>query len=684
MRIRKKTIFIAMLIIMVFLENTVIAATSSSSANKWMKNTGISANDLNDVAYGNGTYVAVGNDGTIETSSDGLRWVSVSAYTIGNLYSVVFNGKIFLVTGEQGNLLSSNDGKMWKKVSYPVTIGLTDFYSAKSLKSDGIDPTKKYTSSDITFEDMIWDGKQFVIIAGVEADFNDLGYRGNIIMTSPNGATWSMKPLTTQSNRLSTVDKLVFDGKQFVVLGTEYNKNNDEIPVTLFSKDTNVWTMKENNISGSVNDISYNGSTYVAVGWDGGMNKLSGTILTSKDAVSWTQRKTDKSWNGRMDDKGLLCASVNRVLWTGSKFIAGAKNGVLLDSPDGTSWHLFKAQTGRELSDSMFFITTNETVGLDANVQGIALNGSQIVAVGSFDSKLVSDSGSEWKDVSSNTGSDLNRVGWTGKFYISVGRFGRILKSLDGKSWEYARVDGSSRPSKAGNRNVDFKGLAWNSAGCIAIGEDIGDYKIFFSEDGSSWRNVYTYQGNCDAKSLSWDGQQYLIRTKSGILTSGDGMTWKQETVSTYKGFYKGAQNGTLRIAINDSGSGESLLYSADGKTWNDTKQYTTGHFTSVTANGKIFVAVASYGKLYTSTDGRKWSEVTLNIGKYDNDLNSAVWDGKRFVCVGKQGIMITSSDGSKWTRVPSVTRNDLNFVYWDGKMLTVVGNANTIINCYP
>ena len=80
--------------------------------------------NLNDVAYGNNIYVAVGNNGSIKTSSDAINWVDRNSGVSSNLTSVVFNEDDleFVVVGENNAILESIDGITWTEVNTFATI----------------------------------------------------------------------------------------------------------------------------------------------------------------------------------------------------------------------------------------------------------------------------------------------------------------------------------------------------------------------------------------------------------------------------------------------------------------------------------------------------------------------------------------------------------------------------------
>ena len=64
-------------------------------------------NNLNGVAYGNGTFVAVGSNGTILTSRDGVSWTVRTSGTANTLYDVTYGNGLFVAVGVYGTILTS-------------------------------------------------------------------------------------------------------------------------------------------------------------------------------------------------------------------------------------------------------------------------------------------------------------------------------------------------------------------------------------------------------------------------------------------------------------------------------------------------------------------------------------------------------------------------------------------------
>jgi len=120
------------------------AVITSVDGKTWTALTPLSAangHDLRGVAYGNLTWVVVGDGGTLLTSTDGTTWTApISLASTINLKSVAYGvnvdpatntviGYIFVAIGDNGVLVTSADGVTWTQ----STIGSTTNPNLKSV-----------------------------------------------------------------------------------------------------------------------------------------------------------------------------------------------------------------------------------------------------------------------------------------------------------------------------------------------------------------------------------------------------------------------------------------------------------------------------------------------------------------------------------------------------------------------
>ncbi len=70
-------------------------------------------NPLHAITYGNGTFVAVGWNGAIVTSTNGAKWVSRPSGTAKPLLGIASGNGMFVAVGWNGAIVTSADGVTW-------------------------------------------------------------------------------------------------------------------------------------------------------------------------------------------------------------------------------------------------------------------------------------------------------------------------------------------------------------------------------------------------------------------------------------------------------------------------------------------------------------------------------------------------------------------------------------------
>ena len=223
---------------------------------------------LSGVAYGGGQFVAVGEEGTILTSPDGVTWTAQTSGTETVLYAVAYGGGKFVVVGFSNVFYTSSDGINWtahasgspQYYHYAVAYDGSQFVATGRngvilTSPDGVHWTSRTSGTTETLEGIVYGGGQFVVSG-----------RNGVILTSPNGATWTARTSGT------TVDihEVAYDGSQFVVVGGS--------GTILTSPDGVTWTADNSGTPRWLFGVTYDGSQFVVVG-------DSGTILTSGGGV---------------------------------------------------------------------------------------------------------------------------------------------------------------------------------------------------------------------------------------------------------------------------------------------------------------------------------------------------------------------------------------------------------------
>jgi trimeric autotransporter adhesin len=207
-----------------------------------MTKTGV---NLQDIAYGNSTYVICGTADTILTSTDGSTWTDRSGATgTQHYYSITYgNGLFVMVGGTSNNIRTSPDGITWTN--------------------------RASLGAGVVFKSVCYGGNMFVA-AG------DSG----VLYSSPDGVTWTSRTSnlgTTTSDAIYSVEYAV---DKFIATSTAGRIST--------STNGTAWTVTTlPSASGlNVNDIVYVNGYYVAA-----LNSSSvREAWVSSDLTTWNRR----------------------------------------------------------------------------------------------------------------------------------------------------------------------------------------------------------------------------------------------------------------------------------------------------------------------------------------------------------------------------------------------------------
>jgi hypothetical protein len=583
------------------------SGTPTTSDWKWA-NPLPQGNDLTDVAWGNGRYVAVGLYGTVLTSDDGLSWSVGDIGTDAWLYGIVWDGTRFVAVGGDmtvaglGNVATSEDGLTWALQEVGTRYVFSDIVwndsryvavghqepdplvggsvvAASATSTDGVTWTTQ-THAGYFWDDVAWNGSVF-------AAMDPTG----LIYTSEDGVNWVMTDLGLTGTSLSDIGS---DGSQFVVVGAAQG--------VYTSPDGLAWTLQPGTSLVRGSSITWDGNQFV-VG-------SSGSVYTSQDGVTWMSQppvSTDIQ----------VAFSVISLNAVGGQYFAMGNYGALLNSPDLVDWSLLTSGSFVGLSDvtwgNNLFVavgndttirtspdgavwTTRLTVPSTGALFGVTWGGGQFVAVGQGDSNQVFTSvdGMSW---AAQTATDqwvvLQAVAWGNNQFVAVGDQGVVLTSQNGVDWT---------PQTAGVSAADyFTDITWSGSLFVATGWQDGapgDPFISTSQDGINWTMQilpwYAYPN-----SVASNGSQFVVVGHRVILTSDDGLTWtvRSEEINDMT---EVAWSGTQFVISGAIGS-SAVLTSLDGAAWTSQRSI-SGFYTGMASDSNRTVFVTAWGGIITNS----------------------------------------------------------------------------------
>ena len=177
------------------------------------------------VACGNEMSVAVGPNGAVVNSTDGIHWLLQNSGTTDSLDAITYGNGLFVVVGRNGTILSSPDGKAWSDHSQSpfhhfnaVTYGNHRFVAVgqKIIESDvnlatsddGLNWTVRTIDAELPLTGVVFAHGLFVAV-GCDA------WGNGQFATSLDGLTWK-----TQGG--AGVNSVAYGNGRFVAVGGDY------------------------------------------------------------------------------------------------------------------------------------------------------------------------------------------------------------------------------------------------------------------------------------------------------------------------------------------------------------------------------------------------------------------------------------------------------------------------------
>ncbi|MCC5788323.1 MAG: fibronectin type III domain-containing protein [Opitutales bacterium] len=271
-----------------------------------MFNSEVNAN-FNDVAYGDGVFVAVGDLGAVFTSIDGVEWTKRSAGTNQNLRAIAYGNGTFVAVGTSGRrIVSTDSGETWDEGPIGAFVTFNDvmyngsgtFYAVGANRqirrsNDGINwnaVTAEFPEgfpSNTVFHSIVWvpdDSEEEVGFPGMYV----LGGVNGTVLYSTSLQDWEyLNPPTFGGPQILSLTPNTFDVGEPFVIGTT---NNGETFSATYSFEENTETGDMDLIleagfsslaSGSFYSITATPQAYYTVG-------NSGQIYQSFDGEEWS------------------------------------------------------------------------------------------------------------------------------------------------------------------------------------------------------------------------------------------------------------------------------------------------------------------------------------------------------------------------------------------------------------
>ena len=515
----------------------------SNDGTNWLRRESGVIEDLRDCAYGGGHYTIVGDFGTVLTSPDAVSWTSEYASTFYSLNGITYAGGQFVAVGEQTTILTSPDGTVWT----PRSSGIWELFDI--VQAEGL----------------------YVAVGGIAGTVNTVS--AGVILTSSDGRTWTRRAPTLNQPCLS----VAYGAGLFATV----SQNQYGTSVVLTSDDGVNWQSNDTGTQYSLAGLAYGNGTWVAV--VGSIYYPSygvGTILASDNLLDWSEVYSN-------------AFPFSGVVFGDGRFIASRGNGTFLISSNGLNW----ANPFPE-SLPLFF---RDLKHLNGTFVGVG--GSQIA---------FSTDGTVWTNIAvlsnTNIGFNLLSICYGNGRYVAGGDYRTVWISTDGLTWT--------------NPAPELNDVPYDSEVAVAYGNGVfvgaagyqGD--ILTSPDGLNWTlqqlatNTYQY---VYFKDVTFGQGRFVAVAQNAIATSSDGTNWNFAMLDNLSLTGVASGNGKF-VAVGNN----VILASSDGTNWVAQSSTAFGQMADITFGDGFFVATAALNyytgprdesPIWISTDGVHWSK---------------------------------------------------------------------------
>lgn len=566
------------------------------------------------LAFGDGKFAAVSDDGLIRMMGDGggllsQRFINDADGNTRSILAAAYGGGRFVAVQNTAKFLQSFNGDAWEAVAGGPPVQTPWKYMV--FGSDGMGEKfiligEGASGPAALFDDFGWDVSKPTGISASHAVFGD----GRFVVVGDGGIKSSSDVLASgwKSASSTPVAVAAFDavGKKFAAL----SKNGG---TACTSADASNWNCgSATGAAADMADMAFGNGKFVAAG-------KAGKICASSNGTDWTTVAPNP------DDDFIA------VKFGTNTFVALGAKGSVYTSANGTDW-------------------TPVTSGSSAaSYKQIAFDGAgKYVAVGDL-GVWVSNNGKTWEKKSEET-KNLNGVAFGGGRFVAVSANGTITSSANGETWTVDKETGDSLTSVAIGDGV-----------FIAGGRSGSKAAVYKSTDGQDWTGLDLSSNNGWAQgqyvvSLCYGGGKFLAAVggtnASGALRvtpSSSGEYWNPVENLTAAAGYPMVSTvfaDNKFVAVGTKSTGESVvLNSADVAIWqalplpSEIRGMRSATFANI-GGAQTYIAVGDYGNVYASINGSWYLQ-----SKATNRNLSTVYSGGGFVlAAGAKGAMLYSN----------------------------------------
>lgn len=607
---------------------------------------------------------------SISAQEDG-QWYTVNTGTIaGRMADVVHDGEHWIALGAQGRLWESSEGLMWAESQLPVdghsfrlAAGRGRLLVAFDLGNGGYDyhsllvrdeagSWHPATGAMPLVTDIAWDGEQFIAVGGNPGGWLYGGLPSASLATSPDGLEWTRQLYADDGGPAWEVE--IGAGVRLVV---GWPTGNPDRPVTaLISDDGATWA--ELALDFDPEYLVFDGRQFVATDAMANFTSTESRIMTSPDGRIWGESGAIfPEYATDLDCRLSHCLATGyqgRMWWL--DLIEGTET--VVDPATDVDLQAIACAAGRCVAAGDGATLTTGPVGPDSwqvvatevmpRFRGVAVHDGRWVAVGQrvrpSPVALWSDNAGAWHpSTAPDTIDRLSDVAWFNHVFAAVGDGGMLATTPDGSEWTEARS-----PTTA-----DLRAITTSPTAAVAVGG--GDRAaVIVSHDGLGWTDVAPFTPSL--WDVVWDGDHFTAVGDDGVMVASiDGSTWTVEDSGLDCDLRWIASNGRREIV---GCSDRSTASRVNHGPWSPGRRGAVGDV-GVTWTGRAFTWIRNTS-VGSSPDGLTWFSETHGL------FAAAARNGRSLAAVGRDGKIIrrdgfasVTDAAPNWSLLPVVVHAD-------------------------
>lgn len=604
-------------------------------------------NGLKDIQYGDGKYVAVGGNGALAYSVNGVDWTGVNS-GMNETISTVARGDAGWVAISASAVLKSADGIQWTRqvVTGPQGTGDLAFGAGKYV---AVKQNQIFSSTDGEAWTLRGDAGEASLRFIVHGDDGFVAAGGDAgSVRSADGITWQAPSDNSLAAAGAAVGMAYGAGVYAVIMEQVTVSSIGSSGGGVIVLPGNPSTVRTRTLWASANgqnwtQINTEGRFLTSVQYSGTL----GFLVTAQSSAPGTVLTIGEFATASM------FTSMNGLAWTESPSQGYGDPAISLGDGSASRWLLANSEGRCAVSQDGINWTLGPAMVTRGALLSVAYGSGRYVVVNSFGNLYTSPDAKNW---TARDTLPISKLAYGNGVFIGVGDKNRIYRSEDGIFWTSSFFGGVSYYTSTQINDVLY------ANGKFLIHS--GGTGLAFSPDGVAWTStgiLGLFDSYYRPMLGAWPGGFAVMAWRGGdIYRNTNGTEWVHEDSSEEYGFNDMIVSGSRWVGVGSTALGGSPKIGLSdnlGATWS-VPAAVPPHFelTAIATGGGETVAVGGSGEILSSSDLQTWERTPLFTSHGFSDV---IYANGRFLAVGGNGMILAKqkqvvNDGFSW-RLSSV-----------------------------